>query len=199
MSRSIRASARSRLSRDSSASSSVTGRRFSPSVVSWPCRARHTQRSRVLPDMARRLAASGIVTCCSRTSRTACSRNSFVYCCRGICSIPHLQTSDHRVKASTFSSLPQCQSDPTEWTIQSVKGGHLRLVFCGQPTSVLTVINRAAMKPVAGDHRAQVLAIAHTRHGHHVDGLQGPVLECASSLLPRETGYLTLQYCFLYS
>ncbi len=107
MSRSIRASARSRLSRDTSASSSVTGRRLSPSVVSWPCRARPTQRSSVLPDILRRLATSGIVTYCSKTSRTACSRNSFVYCCRGKCSIPHLQTSDHRLKASTFSSLAQ--------------------------------------------------------------------------------------------
>lgn len=31
------------------------------------------------------------------------------------------------------------QSDPTDWTISSVKSGHLRSVICGQPTSVLTV------------------------------------------------------------
>ena len=30
------------------------------------------------------------------------------------------------------------QSDPTDWTISSVKSGHLRSVICGQPTSVLT-------------------------------------------------------------
>lgn len=29
------------------------------------------------------------------------------------------------------------QSDPTDWTISSVKSGHLRSVICGQPTSVL--------------------------------------------------------------
>ena len=65
MSRSMRVSARSRLSRDTSTSSSVTGRRLSLSVASRPRRARHTQRSSVLLDMVRRLAASGIVTCCS--------------------------------------------------------------------------------------------------------------------------------------
>ena len=109
MSHSIRASASSRLSRDSSASSSVTGRRFSPSVASWPRRACPTQFFSVLPDMLRRLAASAIGTCCARTSCTACSRNSFVYCCRGNDSIPDLQTSDCRLKASTFSSLAQAK------------------------------------------------------------------------------------------
>lgn len=34
------------------------------------------------------------------------------------------------------------QSNPTDWTISSVNSGHLRSVFCGQPTSVLTVITR---------------------------------------------------------
>lgn len=29
-------------------------------------------------------------------------------------------------------------SDLTDWTISSVNSGHLRSVFCGQPTSVLT-------------------------------------------------------------
>src|SRR6185312_7495104 len=105
MSRSIRASASSRFSRDTSASSSVTGRQVSPSPASRPCRARNTQFASVLPDMASRLAASGVVNSCSSTSRTACSRNSFVYFCRGNRSMPHLQTADHRLKASTFSSL----------------------------------------------------------------------------------------------
>ncbi len=31
------------------------------------------------------------------------------------------------------------QSDPTDWTISSVKSGQLRSVICGQPTSVLTI------------------------------------------------------------
>ena len=31
------------------------------------------------------------------------------------------------------------RSDPTAWTISSVKSGHLTSVICGQPTSVLTV------------------------------------------------------------
>lgn len=79
MSRSIRASARSRMSRDNSASSSVTGRRLAPTVASWPCRARPTQFLSVLPDILRRRTASRIGNCCSRTSRTACSRNSVVY------------------------------------------------------------------------------------------------------------------------
>src|SRR5215831_6969038 len=65
MSRSMRASASSRLSRDTSASRSVTGRRLSPSFASWPCRARNTQFASVLSDIASRLAASGIVTSCS--------------------------------------------------------------------------------------------------------------------------------------
>ena len=30
------------------------------------------------------------------------------------------------------------RSDPTAWTISSVKSGHLTSVICGQPTSVLT-------------------------------------------------------------
>ena len=97
MSHSIRASASSRLRRDTFASRSVTGRRVSPRPVHCPCRARNTQFARVLSDMLSRLAASGMVS--------ACSRNSFVYFCRGNRSIPHLQTSDHRLKASTFSSL----------------------------------------------------------------------------------------------
>jgi len=38
-------------------------------------------------------------------------------------------------------------SDPTDWTISSVKSGHLRSVICGQPTSVLTGV--VAIKAVA--------------------------------------------------
>lgn len=30
------------------------------------------------------------------------------------------------------------RADPTDWTISSVKSGHLTSVFCGQPTSTLT-------------------------------------------------------------
>ena len=105
ISRSMRASASSRLRRDTSASRSVTGRRVSPSPVSRPCRARNIQFASVLSDITSRLAASGIVSSCSRTSRTACSRNSFVYVCRGNRSILHLQFPYSRLKASTFSSL----------------------------------------------------------------------------------------------
>jgi len=91
-------------------------------------------------------------------------------------------------------------SDLTDWTISSVNSGHLRSVFCGQPTSVLTprrrtcrqrleastasrfepAVNRAAMKPIAGDHRARTLALAHTRHGHRADGLQRAMIQCPS-------------------
>lgn len=145
LSHSIRASARSRLSRDSSASSSATSRRHYPSVVSWPCRARPTQRLSVLPDMARRRVASGIITCCSRTNRTACSRNSFVYCCHGTCSILHPQPSHYRLRASTFSSLPHCPPNLTwgssekqisEWNRELIRPSLVllchewRLTFC---------------------------------------------------------------------
>ena len=107
MSRSIRVSASSRFRRETSASSSVTGRRVSPSSASRPCRARTTQFASVLSEMASRLAASGVVHSYSSTSRTACARNSFVYFCRGTRSIPYLQTLHCRLKASTFSSLAQ--------------------------------------------------------------------------------------------
>jgi hypothetical protein len=103
MSRAIRASASSRVSRDRSASSSGTGRRRSPSVAHWPRRARPTQRSSVRPDLARRRVASGIVPCWSTTSRPACSRNFFVSCWHGTGAISPLQLSLCRVKASTFS------------------------------------------------------------------------------------------------
>jgi len=48
MSRSIRASASSRFSRETLASSSAMGRRLSPSVASWPRRTRNTQFASVL-------------------------------------------------------------------------------------------------------------------------------------------------------
>lgn len=37
-------------------------------------------------------------------------------------------------------------SDLTDWTISSVNSGHLRSVFCGQPTSVLTLLLEVAGK-----------------------------------------------------
>ena len=123
MSRSIRASTSSRVSRDTSASNSVTGRRLGPSVASWPRRARPTQFLSVLSDMLRRLAASGIVNFCSRISCTACSRNSVVYFCGGTRSISHLQPTEHRSKASTFSSLPQNASAQECWAYKQSSSG----------------------------------------------------------------------------
>ncbi len=78
--------------------------------------------------MARRRAASGSVTCCSRTSRTACYRNSFVYCCRGTCFISHLQTSHCRLKASTFSSLAQPALGRDRGLLQAGEQGALGFV-----------------------------------------------------------------------
>lgn len=85
--RSIRASARSRVSRGSSASTSVTSPRLSSGVASWPRRARPTQFFGGFSDMLRRLSAYAIGLCCARTSCTACSRNSVVYGCRGTRSV----------------------------------------------------------------------------------------------------------------
>jgi hypothetical protein len=77
-SRSIRTSATSRLSRAFSASTSVTGWRLSPTVLSRPARARCTQFASVFADIPHRRAASGSVSFSSDTHFTACSRKSAV-------------------------------------------------------------------------------------------------------------------------
>jgi hypothetical protein len=45
------------------------------------------------------------------------------------------------------------RSNPRDWTISSVKSGHLTSVFCGQPISVLTApVFEAASKAEAAVH-----------------------------------------------
>ncbi|MCS6304868.1 MAG: hypothetical protein H8K07_14585, partial [Nitrospira sp.] len=54
------------------------------------------------------------------------------------------------------------QSSHNNWTISSVKSGHLTSVICGQPTSVLTLMLRhptlAALEPLKLTGMATALA-----------------------------------------
>lgn len=83
------------------------GGRVSTSPASRPCWVRNTPFVSVLFGMVRCLAASGAVNSRLNTSCTACTRNSYVNVYRDNHSMPHLQTPDHRVKASTLLTLPQ--------------------------------------------------------------------------------------------
>ncbi len=95
MSRSILASASSRLRLEISASTRSWAFDFPPNSPSLPCNARKTQFAGVLADMESCLASCRIVRACSITCFTACSRYSFVYFCLGNISIQHLRISIH--------------------------------------------------------------------------------------------------------
>ncbi len=97
-SRSIRTVANSFLTRASSSSTSVRGRRFLPTLPRLPARTTLTQFSRVLSGKERRLAASPEESPSSSTKRAASSRNSFVYLPCGIFSMatPPLLSMNHQ-------------------------------------------------------------------------------------------------------